>query len=69
MSVLISLASQLGLYMMIVAGQRTGIFKFAVLVEYVLGRAGYHFLNFMILVQAGGACLSYNIRKDIHAVS
>ncbi|ORZ13953.1 transmembrane amino acid transporter protein-domain-containing protein [Absidia repens] len=61
LSVFVSLASQVGLYMLIVAGQRVGIYKFATLVEYVLGRPGFHFLNAMILTQAGGACLSYVI--------
>lgn len=63
LSVFVSVVSQFGLYMLVVAGQRVGIFKFAVLVEYLLGRPGYHFLNIMVLVQAAGACLSYIIRK------
>ncbi|KAI8330607.1 transmembrane amino acid transporter protein-domain-containing protein [Chlamydoabsidia padenii] len=61
LSVFVSIISQMGLYMMVVAGQRVGIYKFATLVEYLLGRPGYHFLNIMILIQAAGACLSYII--------
>ncbi|KAG1239862.1 hypothetical protein G6F68_018220 [Rhizopus microsporus] len=47
--------------MLILSGQRVGIYKFAMLVEYILGRPGYHFLNFIICVQAGGGCVSYFI--------
>ncbi|CAO3653059.1 unnamed protein product [Cunninghamella echinulata] len=61
MSVFVSIISQLGLYMLITAGQRVHIYKFATLVEYIMGRPGYHFLNIMIFIQAGGACLSYLI--------
>ncbi|ORZ06074.1 transmembrane amino acid transporter protein-domain-containing protein [Absidia repens] len=61
LSIFVSVVSQFGLYMLVVAGQRVGIYKFAVLVEYLLGRPGYHFLNIMVLVQAAGACLSYII--------
>ncbi|ORX63189.1 hypothetical protein DM01DRAFT_1365317 [Hesseltinella vesiculosa] len=61
LSAMVSVISQLGLYMLIVAGQRVGIYKFAQLVEYLLGRPGYHFLNVMIFIQAGGASLSYLI--------
>lgn len=60
-SVLVAVLAQIGLYMLIVAGQRVGIYKFAQLVEYLLGRPGYHFLNFMICVQAGGGAVSYFI--------
>ncbi|KAI7860543.1 transmembrane amino acid transporter protein-domain-containing protein [Circinella umbellata] len=60
-SVWVACLSQLGLYMLILAGNRTGIYKYAVLVEHVMGRFGYHFLNFMIIIQAGGGCISYFI--------
>ncbi|ORX58151.1 hypothetical protein DM01DRAFT_1318914 [Hesseltinella vesiculosa] len=60
-SVFVAILSQLGLYMVILAGQRVGIYKFAVLVEHIMGRFGYHFLNSMIIIQAGGACISYFI--------
>ncbi|KAI9490783.1 transmembrane amino acid transporter protein-domain-containing protein [Zychaea mexicana] len=60
-SVWVACLSQLGLYMLILAGKRAGIYKYAVLVEHVMGRFGYHFLNFMIVVQAGGGCISYFI--------
>lgn len=62
-SVWVACLSQLGLYMLILAGKRTGIYKYAVLVEHVMGRFGYHFLNFMIIIQAGGGCISYFICK------
>ncbi|OBZ91666.1 putative sodium-coupled neutral amino acid transporter 11 [Choanephora cucurbitarum] len=60
-SIIVASLAQIGLYMLILAGQRVGIYKFALLVEYLLGRPGYHFLNFMICVQAGGAAVSYFI--------
>ncbi|KAI8388455.1 transmembrane amino acid transporter protein-domain-containing protein [Radiomyces spectabilis] len=60
-SIFVAILSQTGLYMLIVAGQRVGIYKFALLVEYLLGRPGYHFLNLMIFIQAGGAAVSYFI--------
>lgn len=65
-SIGIALLAQVGLYMLIIAGQRVGIYKFALLVEYLLGRPGYHFLNFIICVQAGGASVSYFICNDLY---
>ncbi|KAI9310168.1 transmembrane amino acid transporter protein-domain-containing protein [Dichotomocladium elegans] len=60
-SIWVAVLSQLGLYMLILAGKHMGIYKFAVLVENIMGRFGYHFLNFMIVVQAGGSVVSYFI--------
>lgn len=60
-SIIVAVLAQIGLYMLIVAGQRVGIYKFAGLVEYILGRPGYHFVNFLICVQAGGGAVSYFI--------
>ncbi|EIE81005.1 hypothetical protein G6F46_008486 [Rhizopus delemar] len=60
-SMIVAVLAQMGLYMLILSGQRVGIYKFAMLVEYILGRPGYHFLNFIICVQAGGGCVSYFI--------
>lgn len=65
-SIWVAVLSQLGLYMLVLAGKRSGIYKFAVLVEHVMGRFGYHLVNFMIVVQAGGSCVSYFIRKELH---
>ncbi|CAO3595492.1 unnamed protein product [Absidia cylindrospora] len=48
-SIFVAILSQVGLYMVVLAGQRVKVYKFALLVEYLLGRAGYHFLNLMIL--------------------
>lgn len=61
LSVFVCIISQLGLHMLIVSGQRSGCYKFAVLMEYVMGKTGFYFLNFLILVQASGACVSYYI--------
>lgn len=63
LSIFVALISQLGLHMLVVSGQRAGAYKYAVLMEYVLGKTGFYFLNFLILVQASGACVSYFIRK------
>lgn len=60
-SIWVAILSQLGLYIVILAGKQTGIYKYAVLVEYVMGRFGYHLLNFMIIAQAGGGVISYFI--------
>ncbi|KAI8991257.1 transmembrane amino acid transporter protein-domain-containing protein [Mycotypha africana] len=60
-SILVAALAQMGLFMLIVAGQRVQIYKLAMLVEYLLGRWGYHFTNFVICVQAGGAAVSYFI--------
>ena len=64
LSIFVAMISQLGLHMLVVSGQRSGCYKFAVLMEYVMGKSGFYFLNFLILVQASGACVSYFIRKS-----
>ncbi|KAF7723929.1 hypothetical protein EC973_001501 [Apophysomyces ossiformis] len=61
LSIFVAILSQLGSYMLILAGQRIGIYKYAVLVEYLMGRPGYHFLNWMIFLQSGGTCIGYFI--------
>jgi sodium-coupled neutral amino acid transporter 11 len=63
LSTLVAILTGFGCYILIVSGQRVGIYKYAVLMEYTLGRFGYHFLNFLILIQSSGACVSYFIRK------
>ncbi|KAG1558289.1 hypothetical protein G6F49_004630 [Rhizopus delemar] len=59
---MVAAISQLGLYMLVLSGQRSGTYKLATLMEHVIGRPGYHFLNFLVLIQAAGACVSYYIR-------
>ncbi|KAF7721668.1 hypothetical protein EC973_004318 [Apophysomyces ossiformis] len=61
LSIFVAAQSQLGLYLLILAGQRVGIYKFAHLMEYIMGRTGFHLLNFIVFFQAGGACVSYFI--------
>ncbi|GAA5802316.1 hypothetical protein HPULCUR_007780 [Helicostylum pulchrum] len=61
LSLLVAVISQLGLYMLVVSGQRAGAYKYATLMECVMGKTGFYFLNFLILVQASGACVSYFI--------
>lgn len=67
-SIWVAILSQLGLYIVILAGKQTGIYKYAVLVEYVMGRFGYHLLNFMIIAQAGGGVISYFICKHMTTI-
>ncbi|KAI8979175.1 transmembrane amino acid transporter protein-domain-containing protein [Mycotypha africana] len=61
LSILVSIISQLGLHMLVVSGQRVKAYKFADLLEAVFGRSGYYFLNALIILQAGGSCVSYYI--------
>ncbi|KAI9493792.1 transmembrane amino acid transporter protein-domain-containing protein [Zychaea mexicana] len=60
-SVLVAIISQLGLYMLIMAGRRVEIYKYADLTEYLMGRSGYYFLNITLLVQSVGITISYFI--------
>ncbi|KAI8149337.1 transmembrane amino acid transporter protein-domain-containing protein [Fennellomyces sp. T-0311] len=60
-SVFVAVVSQLGLYMLIIAGRRVQIFKYADLVEHLLGRPGFYFLNIVLLVQSVGIVISYFI--------
>ncbi|KAI7853258.1 transmembrane amino acid transporter protein-domain-containing protein [Circinella umbellata] len=60
-SVFVAIISQLGLYMLIIAGRRVEIYKYAELTEYLMGRTGYHFLNIVLLVQSVGITVSYFI--------
>lgn len=66
-SIFVALISQLGLYMLISAGHRVHIYKYADLVEYLLGRPGFWFLNTTLLVQSIGITISYYICK-IHII-
>ncbi|CEG74708.1 hypothetical protein RMATCC62417_09876 [Rhizopus microsporus] len=61
LSLLVAFISQLGLHMLVLSGMRSGTYKLATLMEHTIGRAGYHFLNFLVLIQAAGACVSYYI--------
>jgi sodium-coupled neutral amino acid transporter 11 len=60
-SILAAVLAQIGMYMLVFSGQRVGIYKYALLVEYMMGRFGYHFLNLIVLVQAGGGTIGYFI--------
>ncbi|KAI7880991.1 hypothetical protein K492DRAFT_146626 [Lichtheimia hyalospora FSU 10163] len=60
-SIFVALISQLGLYMLITAGHRVHIYKYADLVEYLLGRPGFWFLNTTLLFQSIGITISYYI--------
>ncbi|KAI9315366.1 transmembrane amino acid transporter protein-domain-containing protein [Dichotomocladium elegans] len=60
-SVFVGLVSQVGLYMLVMAGRRVNIFKYADLVEYLLGRPGFYFLNIILLIQSVGIVISYFI--------
>ena len=50
--------------MLIIAGRRVEIYKYAELTNYLMGRTGYHFLNIVLLVQSVGITISYFIRKN-----
>jgi sodium-coupled neutral amino acid transporter 11 len=63
LSIIVSILSVHGMYLLIAAGKRVGAYKFAVLMEFVMGRFGFHFLNLIMIIQAGGACVSYFICK------
>lgn len=67
-SVFVALISQLGLYMLITAGHRVHIYKYADLVEYLLGRPGFWFLNTTLLLQSIGITISYYICK-LHIIT
>lgn len=66
-SIFVALISQLGLYMLITAGHRVHIYKYADLVEYLLGRPGFWFLNTTLLLQSIGITISYYICK-LHVI-
>ncbi|KAI9260659.1 transmembrane amino acid transporter protein-domain-containing protein [Phascolomyces articulosus] len=60
-SVFVAIISQMGLYMLIIAGRRVEIYKYAELTEYLMGRSGFYFLNIILLVQSVGITISYFI--------
>lgn len=62
LSVTAAILTFAAVYGMILAGQRVGVYKFAALGEYVLGRSGFHLVNLMLFVQSAGCCISYFIR-------
>ncbi|KAI8581322.1 hypothetical protein K450DRAFT_232495 [Umbelopsis ramanniana AG] len=60
-SVFVGFLTAVSLMMMIRAGIRSNIFKFAQLSERALGRPGFHLLNLFVFIQASGSCISYFI--------
>ncbi|KAH8554778.1 transmembrane amino acid transporter protein-domain-containing protein [Umbelopsis sp. PMI_123] len=60
-SVFVGILTAVSLMMMIRAGIRSNIFKFAQLSERALGRPGFHLLNLFVFIQASGSCISYFI--------
>ncbi|CAO3680975.1 unnamed protein product [Umbelopsis vinacea] len=60
-SIFVGFLTAVSLMMMIRAGIRSNIFKFAQLSERALGRPGYHMLNLFVFIQAAGSCISYFI--------
>lgn len=62
-SIFVGFLTAVSLMMMIRAGIRSNIFKFAQLSERALGRPGYHMLNLFVFIQAAGSCISYFISK------
>lgn len=62
-SCFVGLLTAVSLMMMIRAGIRANIFKYAQLSERALGRPGFHMLNFFVFIQASGSCISYFISE------
>lgn len=62
-SIFVGFLTAVSLMMMIRAGIRSNIFKFAQLSEQALGRPGFHLLNLFVFIQASGSCISYFISK------
>ncbi|KAJ2403119.1 hypothetical protein GGI23_000198 [Coemansia sp. RSA 2559] len=51
----------LALNMMVLAGRRTGLYKYEAVSEAALGRAGYHILGLGLAISSIGSCISYLI--------
>ncbi|KAJ1664485.1 hypothetical protein IW140_003860 [Coemansia sp. RSA 1813] len=51
----------LALNMLVLAGRRTGLYRFEAVSEAALGRPGYHILGFALAVNSIGSCISYLI--------
>jgi hypothetical protein len=62
-SIFVGFLTAVSLMMMIRAGIRSNIFKFAQLSEQALGRPGFHLLNLFVFIQASGSCISYFISE------
>ncbi|KAF9105960.1 hypothetical protein BGX27_009391 [Mortierella sp. AM989] len=61
LSVIVGVLCWLALYILIVSGQRIGVYKYAVLCEATMGRFGNYLLNGVIFFQSAGACITYMI--------
>ncbi|KAI1314553.1 hypothetical protein EDD11_001982 [Mortierella claussenii] len=61
LSVVVGILCWLALYILIVSGQRIGVYKYAVLCEATMGPFGNYLLNGVIFFQSAGACITYMI--------
>lgn len=62
-SVWVGVLTHTALYMLVLSGMRAGIYKYAVVAEHVLGRAGFHLTNFMLFFQSAGSVVGYLISE------
>ncbi|KAG0249306.1 hypothetical protein BG011_009434 [Mortierella polycephala] len=61
LSMLVAVLCWLSLYILIVTGQRIGVYKYAMLCEATMGALGFYLLNGIIFFQTAGACITYMI--------
>ncbi|KAF7724956.1 hypothetical protein EC973_000537 [Apophysomyces ossiformis] len=61
LSILVGLLTFNALCLMVMAGKRVGIYNFADMADYSMGRFGYHTLNLTLFIQSAGSCVSYFI--------
>ncbi|KAI7832698.1 transmembrane amino acid transporter protein-domain-containing protein [Gamsiella multidivaricata] len=61
LSVVVSVLCWFALYILIVTGQRIGVYKYAALCEATMGSFGVYLLSSVLFFQAVGACITYMI--------
>ncbi|KAF9434811.1 hypothetical protein BGZ76_007380 [Entomortierella beljakovae] len=61
LSVVVGVLCWFALYVLIVSGQRVGVYQYAVLCEVTMGTFGNYLLNGVIFFQSIGACITYMI--------
>ncbi|KAG0342269.1 hypothetical protein BG004_005707 [Podila humilis] len=61
LSILVAILTWLALYVLIVSGNKIGVYKFAMLCEATMGATGFYLLNSMVFFQTAGATITYLI--------
>ncbi|KAG0051525.1 hypothetical protein BGZ83_003605 [Gryganskiella cystojenkinii] len=61
LSVIVAILCWFALYILIVSGQKIGVYKYAMLCEATMGTSGFYMLNGVIFFQTAGACITYMI--------